>query len=107
VIDKDRASSLLAVTLHADLFLISTGVEKVAINFGKPNQLDLTQITLEEARTYSAEGHFAAGSMQPKIEACINFLAGSQNPHAHALITNPENIARALEGKTGTKIVLK
>ena len=107
VIDKDRASSLLAVTLHADLFLISTGVEKVAINFGKPNQLDLTQITLAEARAYLAEGHFAAGSMQPKIEACINFLAGSSNPHAHALITNPENIAHALQGKTGTKIMLK
>lgn len=105
VIDKDRASSLLAAQLQADLFLISTGVERVAINFGKPNQLDLGQITLAEAQHYMAQGHFAAGSMQPKIEACIQFLERSRKPGACALITNPENLARALNGETGTKIV--
>ncbi len=105
VIDKDRASSLLAANLQVDLFLVSTGVERVAINFGKPNQRDLAEITLTEARQYLAEGHFAVGSMLPKMEACIRFLERSQNPGAYALITNPENLQRALNGETGTKIV--
>ncbi len=105
VIDKDRASSLLAANLQADAFLVSTGVEKVAINFGRPNQVDLGQITVAEAQQYLAQGHFAAGSMRPKIEACIQFLERSQKPGAYALITNPENLQRALNGETGTKIV--
>ena len=104
VIDKDIASSLLAVDLGADLFLISTGVEKVALNFGKPEQVDLDQITAAEAKRYRGEGHFAAGSMQPKIDACIEFLEKSSNPHAHCLITNPQNLGRALAGETGTRI---
>ena len=106
VIDKDIASSLLAVDLGADLFLISTGVEKVALNFGKPKQIDLDQITVAEAKRHRGEGHFAAGSMRPKIDACIEFLEKSSNPHAHCLITNPQNLGRALAGKTGTRISL-
>jgi carbamate kinase len=103
VIDKDYASSLLARVLHADLLLISTAVEKVAINFGKPNQQWLDKMTLAEAKSYLAEGtHFAKGSMAPKIQAIIWFLeAGGKQ----ALITNPENIGRALNGETGTWIV--
>jgi carbamate kinase len=105
VIDKDLASSLLAARLGADLFLISTGVERVALNFGKPNQHDLDTLTLDEAQRYVAEGHFARGSMLPKIEACIRFLQSNSNPAAHALITNPENLERALAGETGTRLV--
>lgn len=102
VIDKDRASSLLAQTLRADLFIISTGVEKVALNFNKPNQQLLDTITLAEAQRYMAEGHFAAGSMLPKIEAAVEFIkmGGPQ-----AIITDPPNLARALRGETGTRIV--
>ncbi|NWG32846.1 MAG: carbamate kinase [Chloroflexi bacterium] len=103
VIDKDYASSLLARLLKADLFLISTAVEKVAINFGKPNQQWLDRITLDEAKAYLAEGtHFAKGSMAPKIQAIIWYL---ENGGKQALITNPENIGRALKGETGTWIV--
>lgn len=105
VIDKDRASSLLARELGADLFLISTGVEQVAINFGKPNQMAVAVMTVAEAQQYRAEGHFAPGSMRPKIDACIEFLEGNDNPDAWCLITNPENLERALTGETGTRIV--
>jgi carbamate kinase len=104
VIDKDFASSLLAQTIKADLLLIATAVEKVAINFGKPEQKWLDKVTLAEARSYLAEGiHFAKGSMAPKIQAIIWFLEA--NPDGKALITNPENIGRALKGETGTWIV--
>lgn len=103
VIDKDYASSLLARLLKADLFLISTAVEKVAINFGKPDQKWLDKMTLDEAKAYLAEGkHFAKGSMAPKIQAIIWYL---ENGGKQALITNPENIGRALKGETGTWIV--
>ena len=103
VIDKDFASSLLARLIEADLFLISTAVEKVAINFGKPEQKWLDKMTLAEAKQYLAEGtHFAKGSMAPKIQAIIWFL---ENGGKQALITNPENIGRALKGETGTWIV--
>jgi carbamate kinase len=102
VIDKDFASALLASSIHADLFLISTGVEKVALNFGKPNQRWLDRMTLSEAKRYLAEGHFARGSMAPKINAIINYL---EQGGKKALITNPENIVRALAGETGTSIV--
>jgi carbamate kinase len=103
VIDKDFASSLLAREIKADLFLIATAVEKVAINFGKPDQKWLDRITLAEAKKYLEEGiHFAKGSMAPKIQAVIWYLeAGGKQ----ALITNPENIGRALNGETGTWIV--
>lgn len=103
VIDKDFASSLLAQEIGADLFLIATAVEKVAINFGKPEQKWLDKMTLAEAKQYLAEGtHFAKGSMAPKIQAIIWFL---ENGGKQALITNPENIGRALKGETGTWIV--
>ena len=105
VIDKDLATSLLAEQLGADLFLISTGVEQVAIHFGQPEQRNLAQMTLAEARQYLAEDHFAPGSMKPKIEACIQFLENSSNPTARALITNPENLERALKGETGTVMI--
>lgn len=103
VIDKDYASSLLARNIKADLFLISTAVEKVALNFGKPDQKWLDKISLAEAKQYLAEGtHFAKGSMAPKMQAIIWFLeAGGK----HAIITNPENIGRALKGETGTHIL--
>jgi carbamate kinase len=103
VIDKDFASSLLARLVNADLFLISTAVEKVAVNFGKPEQKWLDKMTLAEAKQYLAEGtHFAKGSMAPKIQAVIWFL---ENGGKQALITNPENIGRAIKGETGTLIV--
>ena len=103
VIDKDRASGLLAAELGVDLLLISTGVEQVAINFNKPNQQWLDRLTLAETKRYYAEGHFLKGSMGPKIEAAIEYL--DKTPHGKALITNPENIERALAGDTGTWIV--
>ncbi len=103
VIDKDFASSLLARLIKADLFLISTAVEKVAINFGKPEQKWLDKMTLAEAKAYLAEGtHFAKGSMAPKMQAAIWYLEAM--PKGKALITNPENIGRALKGETGTWI---
>jgi carbamate kinase len=103
VIDKDYASSLLARAVNADLFLISTAVEKVAINFGKPNEKWLDRMTLAEAKQYQAEGiHFAKGSMAPKIQAIIWYL---ETTGKQALITNPQNIGRALRGETGTLIV--
>jgi carbamate kinase len=104
VIDKDFGSSLLATNVGAELFVISTAVEKVALNFGKPDQKWLDKMTLAEAKAYLAEGkHFAKGSMAPKIQAIIRFL---ENGGKQALITNPENIGRALKGDTGTWVVL-
>ncbi|MGH2581578.1 MAG: carbamate kinase [Anaerolineales bacterium] len=102
VIDKDFASSLLARQIDADLLLISTAVEKVSINFNKPNQSNLDRITVAESEQYIQEGHFAPGSMLPKIQAAVRFLhdGGKQ-----ALITDPPNISRALAGETGTWIV--
>lgn len=101
VIDKDRGSSLLAAELGADLFVITTAVEKVAIHFNTPNEQWLDSMTVTEAKQYLAEGHFAEGSMKPKIEAVIEFL---ENGGEAALITNPENLARALANETGTWI---
>ena len=102
VIDKDFASSLLASSLKADLFLIATAVERVAINFGTPEQKWLDKMTLAEAKAYLEEGkHFAKGSMAPKIQSAIWYL---ENGGKHALITNPENIGRALKGEAGTWI---
>jgi len=102
VIDKDYASSLLARSIGADLLLISTAVEKVYLNFNKPGQKPIDVMTVAEARRYTDDGHFAKGSMLPKIKAIIWFLeAGGRE----AIITNPENIARALQGETGTRMV--
>jgi carbamate kinase len=102
VIDKDYASALLASSLPADVFVISTAVEKVALHYNQPNQRWLDRLTLAEARQFQAEGHFHKGSMGPKIEAIISFL---ENGGQRAIITNPENISRALAGETGTLIV--
>ncbi len=101
VIDKDFGSSLLATMINADLFVISTAVEKVAINFNKPDVKWLDHLTLAEAKQYAADGQFAKGSMLPKIEAIVKFL---ENGGTKALITNPENISRAIKGETGTWI---
>lgn len=103
VIDKDFASSLLATAIEAELFIISTAVEKVALNFGKPNQEWLDRLTLAQAKQYLAEGsHFARGSMAPKIQAVINYL---EKGGGKAIITNPENLEKALTGETGTHII--
>jgi carbamate kinase len=103
VIDKDFASSFLATEIDADLLLISTAVEKVALNFGKPDQIDVDQMTVAEAKKYLDEGtHFAKGSMEPKIKAIVRFL---EQGGKEAIVTNPENISRALRGETGTRIV--
>lgn len=102
VIDKDFASSLLAQEIKADLFVISTAVEKVALNYGKPNEKLVDRMTAAEARQYMAEGHFAKGSMLPKIQAILRYL---DRGGPAALITNPENIGRALKGETGTWVV--
>jgi carbamate kinase len=103
VIDKDRATSLLAQELKVDLFLVSTAVAQVAINFNQPDQRWLDQMTAAEARAYHAQGHFKPGSMGPKIEAVLSFLEA--HPTGKALITDPPNIARALDGESGTWIV--
>jgi len=102
VIDKDYASSLLANSIGAELLLISTAVERVALNFGKPNQQWLDRMTLAETHRYLEEGHFAPGSMEPKIRAIMGFL---ERGGKEALITSPECIERALVGETGTWIV--
>ena len=103
VIDKDLASALLAVQVDADLLLISTAVEQVALNFGTPEQRWVDQFTLAEVKQYLDEGgHFAEGSMAPKMRAVVQFLeAGGKE----ALITNPGNLERAMAGETGTRIV--
>lgn len=102
VIDKDFGSAILASMIGADLFLISTAVEKVAINFNKPNQQWLDVITVAEAQKLIEEGQFARGSMLPKIEAILKYMAGGGKK---ALITDPAHIKDALDGKTGTWIV--
>ena len=102
VIDKDRASALLAIEMNADLLMIPTGVPRVAIRFGQPDQTWLDRITVAQAEAYAAEGHFGAGSMGPKIEALLGFVKG--RPGGRGVITNAENIARALRGETGTWI---
>ena len=102
VIDKDYASSLLATRIQADLFLISTTVEKVALNFGTPEERWVDHMTLSEAKKYLAQGtHFKKGSMAPKMQAIIWFL---ENGGQEAIITDPENIERAIRGETGTHI---
>jgi carbamate kinase len=102
VIDKDFTAELLARIIKAELLLIVTNVEKVKINFKKPNEKDLDVIKLNEAIKYMEEGHFEEGSMKPKIQACINFLKGGGEI---AIITSMENILEAIEGKAGTRIV--
>ena len=102
VIDKDLASAVLAKEIAADLLVISTAVEKVCLNFGKPNQRALDLMTLAEAKQFIAEGHFSAGSMLPKVEACVQFI---ENGGHEAVITCPEKLSAALAGHTGTHVV--
>lgn len=102
VIDKDYASALLASKLNADIFIVSTGVEKVYLNFGRPDQKALDRMTVTEAKKYIDEKHFKPGSMLPKIEAAIWFL---ENGGKEALITDPEHILPAVEGRTGTRMM--
>ncbi len=102
VIDKDLASSLLASLLNADLLLISTAVEKVWLNFGKDDARAIDEMTVADAKRYIQEGHFAPGSMLPKIEAVVEFLEGGGKA---ALITDPPNLLRAVAGETGTRVV--
>ena len=102
VIDKDLASSLMARQLKAELLIISTAVEKVCLNFGKPEQKSLSTMTLAEAKQYIAEGHFKPGSMLPKIQAVVDFLEGGGT---QAIITDPEHLAEALKGRAGTSVV--
>ena len=102
VIDKDLASELLAEHLDADMLIILTAVEKVAVNFNKPNQKWLDTLTPEEARTYIGEGQFAPGSMLPKVEAAVKFA--ESKPGRTALITLLEKARDGIDGKTGTRI---
>ena len=102
VIDKDRASALLAIQMQAELLMIPTGVPRVAIRFGQPDQLWLNKISAAQAQQYADEGHFGAGSMGPKIEALLKFVKG--RPGGRGVITNAENIEGALRGETGTWI---
>ncbi len=101
VIDKDRASSLLASKLNADLFIISTDAEFVCLNYKKSNQINLKNVTLDNIKKYYEQGHFPPGNMGPKIEAAISFL---NNGGKEVIITSPENIVAAVKGVTGTHI---
>lgn len=102
VIDKDFASSLLATSIDADLFLISTDVEKVFLNYNTSEQEPLNSVKLADMKNYLVLGHFAEGSMKPKIEAAIHFL---EHGGREVIITSPQSIEKALRGETGTKIV--
>lgn len=102
VIDKDRSSAKLAADFRADMLVILTAVEKVAINFNKPDQRDIDVMNVAEARKYIDEGQFAPGSMLPKVQACIEYLEA--HPEGRALITSLECAAAGLKGETGTII---
>ena len=104
VIDKDLASSLLARSLGASALVLPTGVEKVALDFNKPTQRWLDRMTVAEAREHQRDNQFDAGSMGPKIAALIDFVGGGGQL---GLITNPPNVARALRGETGTRVIAK
>jgi carbamate kinase len=101
VIDKDYASALLAAGVGANVFVITTAVEKVALNYNKPNQMDVDRLTVEEARKHLEDGQFPEGSMGPKIRAAIQFLEKGGD---EVIITSPEALGRAIEGTTGTRI---
>jgi carbamate kinase len=102
VIDKDFASALLAINIEADLFVILTGVDKVAVDYGKESQRDLDLMTVAEAKRYYEENQFPAGSMGPKIKAAIDFI---ERGGKEVLITSIDRIVEAFAGKTGTRIV--
>lgn len=102
VIDKDFGSSLLAQSIQADTFLISTSIDKIYLNFGKPNQKPIDKMDIRQSGQYLKEGHFREGSMKPKIEAGIEFL---KRGGKEVIITSPEQMISALEGKAGTRII--
>lgn len=102
VIDKDRASALLAKEINADVLIILTGVEKVCLNYKKPDQVELDRLTVEEAKRYLAEGQFPSGSMGPKIEAAIDFVSATGR---ECIITDMAVLDKALKGETGTRVV--
>ena len=102
VIDKDLAAAIMAKSLNADVFLISTAVPKVCINFGKPNQVALDKMTTEEAHKYIGEGHFAPGSMLPKIQAITDYV---ETTGGIGIITDPDHLKEALDGTEGTRVV--
>lgn len=102
VIDKDLASALLATELDADLFVIVTGVPRVAVNYGKPDQRFLERMTVAEAKRYAGEGHFGTGSMEPKVAAAVQFVEATGRP---SLITDTEHLSNAVGGRDGTTIV--
>ena len=104
VIDKDLASSLLARSMEADILVLPTGVEKVALDFNKPTQRWLDRMTLAEARKHQADNQFDPGSMGPKIAALVDFVGGGGRM---GLITDPPNLSRALRGETGTRLVAR
>jgi len=101
VIDKDYASSLLATELNADLFIISTAVDKVCLNYGKPGEQPLDKLTITETKKLIDEGHFAPGSMLPKIRAVLNYL---EHGGKQGIITSPRYLRKALKGDAGTHI---
>lgn len=103
VIDKDFASEKIAEILDADYLIILTAVEKVAINFGKPDQKELSELTLDDTKKYIEEGHFAPGSMLPKVQAAMKFAESKEG--RKSLITSLEKAADGIEGKTGTVII--
>jgi carbamate kinase len=102
VIDKDLASSILAAEIKASVFIILTTVPKVYINFGKPNQQGIVRMTVSQAKKYLDENQFGTGSMKPKIESAINYLTKCDGK---VIITSPENLAEAMEGRSGTTII--
>ena len=106
VIDKDFASSLLASRLRADLLVISTGVPQVCVNFGSADQKPLSRVTAAELERYAEEGHFAPGSMLPKIQAVIQFLERPGRDGRRAVITDPQSLGRAVADRAGTHVVL-
>lgn len=104
VIDKDRSSAKLAADFKADMLVILTAVDKVAVNYNKPDQRDLDFMSVADARRYIEEGQFAAGSMLPKVQACLEYLEAQ--PEGTALITSLDRAAAGLRGETGTRIAV-
>ncbi|MCK4909868.1 MAG: carbamate kinase, partial [Planctomycetes bacterium] len=101
VIDKDRASSVLALEIKADRFVMLTTVPEVYLNYGQPNQKPVRQMTLTTAKKYLAEGHFHVGSMKPKIEAAVSYL---EKRNGKVIITSAEKLSQAMFGQAGTCI---
>ena len=105
MVDKDRTSCLLATGLEADRLVMLTDVDHVCLNFQQPAEQPLGVVTADQAETLTAQGHFPPGSMQPKMEAAIEFVRRSPRPGAEAIITRTENLLPALQGDVGTHIV--